>query len=351
MPSERERKRDPEPEVTNPSAKSVSQPVKVVFIGGYSRSGSTLLDLMLGQVPGFFSTGELAYIWGHGLQQARLCGCGQTFLNCPFWTQVGQEAFGGWNAVDVDEMVALEQAVNRHRFLPLLVAPGLRGSFKRELRRYAGILSTIYRAIHVTAGTRVIVDSTIDPAYGFLLRHVPDVDLRLVHMVRDSRATAFSWTRVQRRYDRVDAEIYQRRFRPPATALRWMGYHGLVHLLAALGPAGLTVRYEDVVGSPREVIKRIAAHAGESVADEQLAFLQDGSVDLGVNHTIAGSQVRLRHGQVAVRVDDEWRSGLPANARRAVTALTWPFLRRYGYIGRPTSAPDTRALVRPGSGG
>jgi hypothetical protein len=32
---------------------------KVLFIGGYSRSGSTLLDCMLGQLPGVFSTGEL----------------------------------------------------------------------------------------------------------------------------------------------------------------------------------------------------------------------------------------------------------------------------------------------------
>jgi Sulfotransferase family len=326
-----------------------SERVKVVFIGGYSRSGSTLLDLMLGQVPGFFSTGELAYIWDHGLQQARLCGCGQTFVNCPFWTRVGQEAFGGWDSVDVDEMVALERAVNRHRLLPLLMAPGLRGSFKHDLERYAQVLSTIYRAIHVTAGARVIVDSTIDPAYGFLLRHVPNLDLRLVHMVRDSRATAFSWTRLQRRYDRVDSEVYQRRFRPPATAVRWMGYHALVHLLAAVGPDGITVRYEDVVRSPSDVIKRVVSHAGESVDDEQLTFLHDGSVELDVNHTIAGSQVRLRQGRVPVRLDDEWKSGLPASGRRAVTALTWPFLHRYGYAGRATRTLEAGTTGRPGS--
>ncbi|WP_420910932.1 sulfotransferase [Thermus thermophilus] len=36
--------------------------VKVVFIGGYGRSGSTLLDRMLGQVEGFVSVGELRHI-------------------------------------------------------------------------------------------------------------------------------------------------------------------------------------------------------------------------------------------------------------------------------------------------
>ena len=37
---------------------------RVVFIGGLGRSGSTILDLMLGQLPGFVAVGELAYVWG-----------------------------------------------------------------------------------------------------------------------------------------------------------------------------------------------------------------------------------------------------------------------------------------------
>ena len=32
---------------------------KVLFIGGYGRSGSTLLDRVLGSTDGFFSAGEL----------------------------------------------------------------------------------------------------------------------------------------------------------------------------------------------------------------------------------------------------------------------------------------------------
>ena len=64
---------------------------KVLYIGGYSRSGSTLLDRMVGQIPAHRSTGELGYITTHSLQENRLCGCGARFLDCPFWTRVGQE--------------------------------------------------------------------------------------------------------------------------------------------------------------------------------------------------------------------------------------------------------------------
>jgi Sulfotransferase family len=305
--------------------------VKVLFVGGYSRSGSTLLDCMLGQLPGVFSTGELAYIWTHGLQENRLCGCGSRFLDCAFWTEVGERAFGGWEAVDADQMRELELEVNRHRYLPLLLAPRVSPRFRRQLERYGELLGRIYAAIQEVSGARVIVDSTIDPAYGFLLTHVPNIDLRLVHMVRDSRATAFSWTRWQRRLDRPDCVMYQRRFHPGVTALRWSIYHLLVDALARrTGPAAY-LRYERMVSSPETELKRLMDHVDEPLDRADLAFIRPGEVDLATNHTVAGSLMRLKQGTLAVRVDDEWTRALPARHRRLVTALTWLFLRRYGY--------------------
>src|SRR5712691_331429 len=122
--------------------------IKVAYIGGYSRSGSTLLDCMLGQLPGFFSTGELAYIWTHGLGENRLCGCGSHFMECAFWRKVGERAFGGWDTVDLEKMLALERDVNRHRFLPLLLVPALSRKFRRKLGDYTEVLGRLYGAIH-----------------------------------------------------------------------------------------------------------------------------------------------------------------------------------------------------------
>jgi hypothetical protein len=305
---------------------------KVLFIGGYSRSGSTLLDCMLGQLPGVFSTGELGYIWSHGLRENRLCGCGSRFLECSFWRRVGETAFGGWEQVDVDRMVALERAVNRHRYVPLLLMPQVSPAFRTKLEQYTEVLGSIYRAIHLVSGARLIVDSTIDPAYGFVLAHVRGLDLRLVHMVRDSRATAFSWTRWRRQRDRVDTVLYQRRFHPAMTAVRWVIYHLLIHLLAHKnGAREMRVLYEDVVTSPEEQVRRIMRDIGEAVDETQLSFLRPGEVILETNHTVAGSLMRLKRGPLPIRVDDEWRTALRSGHRRVVTLLTWPLLRGYGY--------------------
>jgi Sulfotransferase family len=310
----------------------VGEPVKVLFIGGHSRSGSTLLDCMLGQCSGFFSTGELAYIWTHGLQQNRLCGCGVQFASCPFWRQVGEYGFGGWREVDADAMVALERTVNRHRYLPELLAPRLWPRYRAKLERHVQVLATLFRAIGAVSGARVIVDSTTDPCYGFLLRHVPGIDLRLVHFVRDSRGTAFSWTRLQRRTDVIGEVVYQRRVSPSITAVRWGVFHVLIEVLARSGPPTIFVRYEDLVESPRTQLERIVGHVGESSGKHTFSFLRRGEVDLETTHTVAGSLMRLRQGPLALRLDDEWKRAMRPTHRRMVTVLSWPLLSAYGYV-------------------
>ena len=316
--------------------------VPVLYIAGYSRSGSTLLDLMVGQLPGFFSTGELGYIWSHGLVENRLCGCGRQFLDCGFWQRVGDRAFGGWDEVDAGEFIRLERNVNRHRYLPLLIRPDLSPGFRARLHEYADILSRLYGAIAAEANASVIVDSTIDPAYGFLLARVPGLDTRVVHFVRDSRATAFSWRRWQRRTDRVDTVMYQRRISPAATAVRWSAYHLAVHLLARQRGQEMRIRYEDVLRSPSEHLWRLAAHAGKPVESTDLAFVSQSETELAENHTVAGSLVRHRQGSVSLRLDNEWERALRARDRRVVTALSWALLRHYGYVDRkspPTTSP------------
>ena len=66
-----------------------SSDVKVLYIAGWGRSGSTILTNLLGQVPGFFSGGELRYLWERNLAGGHECGCGEAFLDCKIWSRVG----------------------------------------------------------------------------------------------------------------------------------------------------------------------------------------------------------------------------------------------------------------------
>ena len=61
---------------------------KVVLIGGASHSGSTLLDMLLGEIPGFLAVGELRHLWRRWAPVDRICGCGKPYVRCSVWSGV-----------------------------------------------------------------------------------------------------------------------------------------------------------------------------------------------------------------------------------------------------------------------
>ncbi|MCZ7671658.1 MAG: sulfotransferase [Chloroflexi bacterium] len=65
--------------------------IPVLFIAGAGRSGSTLLERMLGQTADLSPIGELRHL-GRQDFELDLCGCGQRFQECPFWAAVFAEA-------------------------------------------------------------------------------------------------------------------------------------------------------------------------------------------------------------------------------------------------------------------
>src|SRR5690349_2184383 len=75
-------------------APSSGERIPVLFIAGAARSGSTLLDRVIGMHEGFCSSGELTFIWQRSYRENQLCGCGVPFHECEFWREVSDTAFG-----------------------------------------------------------------------------------------------------------------------------------------------------------------------------------------------------------------------------------------------------------------
>lgn len=314
---------------------------KLIYIGAMMRSGSTLVDRLLGELPGVRSIGELVYMWERGILEGNHCGCGELFYECPFWRDVLSAAFGGMEKRDAARVAELRTAVDRTRFIPRLLAPSLDPAFRRTLDEYLSYCTRLYDAVRVVSGCDVIVDSSKNASFGFCLRFSQDLDLRMIHLVRDSRAVAHSWTRKVRRNEPV-GPAYMPRIRPAKTAWMWSYQNGGLELLAATGTPTLRVRYEDVVRAPRTALAQIAEFIGLDLRGDGLDFIaQDGTrhwADLSIAHIASGNPMRFQTGRIQIREDDEWRTGMSDTHRRTVTALTLPLLRRYGYVaGNPQS--------------
>ncbi len=305
---------------------------RILYIGGCTRSGSTLVDRMLGQLPGFVSTGEFGLITTHSITENRLCGCGRRFRDCPYWTAIGDKAFGGWDGPDAAELVRLHPQVTRQRYIPLLILPSLSPAFARKLRRYRALLARLYAAVGAVSGADIVVDSTKAPAYALALRGIPDVDLRIFDLVRDSRGTAYSSSKEQVMKDSIDRVVRKHRYAAPIITARWIVYHLIFDCIRIAGIPGITVRYEDVVRSPKQQLRRIAAFAGRPVDEHALDFIDPPTVHMREDHTAVGNDSRLDQGTITLREDDAWRTKLPAQSRKLVTLMSWPLLKRWRYV-------------------
>jgi hypothetical protein len=305
--------------------------VRVLYIGGLGRSGSTILSRALGELPGFFHVGELVFVWTRGATENNLCGCGNRFLSCPFWTEVGKRAFDGWDAVDPERVAALQHEVDRTRYLPQLLRPGLSRGFESRLREMTGLLGRLYESIREVSGCPVVIDSSKHVSYAALLRQVPAVDLRLLHVMRDSRGVAHSWAKKVKRPEIVSEDAYMARIPVPKLAARWSTYNGLFDVLRLFHRGGMGLRYERFVADPVGVMSRISAMAGYEMGPRDLDFVEESGLRLSTEHSVSGNPMRFSDGTVPLRVDDAWRSAMTRKHKAVVTALTAPGMLRYGY--------------------
>jgi hypothetical protein len=303
----------------------------VLYIGGFSRSGSTLLSYLLGALEQFCTAGELREVWTKGLLHDNLCTCGERFSVCPFWTAVGDAAFGGWHRTPIEELAATSESIATDTHLVPAVATGR--CVSARLRRFRAHAVRVYEAIGALTGCSVIVDSSKVAPYAMLLESDPAIRLSVIQLVRDSRAVAFSWAR--RGVIKPDVEgltATMDTYASEATALRWSYHNALFDSFSLRSIPLARIRYEALVHQPATEIGRSLSRLGFAVDPETQSDLRSGSVSLGTGHAIGGNPMRFRGSEQSIQLDDEWRRAMPRGMRRRVTLLTWPLLVRYGYI-------------------
>jgi hypothetical protein len=302
------------------------------------RSGSTILGNILGEIEGFFHGGEFNFIWGHTLIENRLCGCGAPFDECEVWGSVLKRAFGGMDRVDAHEMVRLQNLGTRTRHVPLMLFPQGRRMLTSRLGKYMICLKKLYRAVQESTGSRVIVDSSKMPSYGYVLGMTPGIDLYVVHLIRDPRAVAYSWLRKKPQPD-TDRLDYMQGLGTLKSSVLWDAWNASSEALWS-GSSGRYMRlgYEDFVEEPRRAIKDILGMLHEDT--HRLPFVGERDAELGISHTVSGNPNRFQTGSVRLRPDDEWASRMRLRDKSLVTLLTLPLLARYGY---PVATGNTPA--------
>jgi hypothetical protein len=293
----------------------------------------------LGRVPGSFLIGDIRKLWSRGAGDNRPCRCGLPFLACPFWTEVGREAFGGWDRLDHRRVDALATRVTSARMVGKLLV----GMPDPCFGQYRGVVGRVVAAVIRLTGAQPIVVYAKHPYEGLILGRLADASVRWVHVVRDPREIAWLWTI-------GPVEMKDDEWLPMTTAgivYRWGRYNVIPPLVSRLGGVPYCrVRFEDLTREPAATLDGVWRFAG---APSEGARMATGGHDLIALDRDTGPcrlvelELREERGAAAWLLErSPWREELPGAARAAITTATFPLMAAFGYLRRGALSPPSR---------
>lgn len=300
---------------------------RIVYIMGHGYSGSTLLTFLLGTHPEIATIGELGIApQAKTTPDEYLCSCHRPVRECGFWQTVSQEmarrghAFDIWDA-DLDFRVrgggvadVILRAVQRGPILETARSVGLAvvPRARRELSRVLSRIQALAEVVTTLRGSHVFLDASKRPERATLMRRGSDMDIRVIHLVRDGRAVSWSTMKnlgvgpeeAARSWviDNFASEAARRHF-PTANWMR--------------------LRHEDVCADPLGTLMKIHAFAGVTPRNGYHNFR-------GIDQHIIGNRMRLSSTS-EIRLDDRWKTALTPDQMAIIESKVAPLNRRYGY--------------------
>jgi hypothetical protein len=262
---------------------------KLVYIGGYGHSGSTLLEYLLASSPEVIACGEVVSVPRERGRKTK-CTCGQLARDCPVWgpLQTSPAALDGWT----------------HERLTLAL-----------LERVCGAHA-------------VMVESSKTPwnsvAVPFRLHRKLGANFQLLHIVRDPRAV--SWSAIKKAGRKGKRPLMA--LRGSVAALSWSVSNLACALFGRMHPDRyIQIRYEDLAQNPGAVMQELFAKLMPNAAWRPEAIGSGGN-----RHQLYGNRMRSETLTLAeIKEDAAWKSDMPPASRALVAALTFPLRKNYGY--------------------
>jgi hypothetical protein len=182
--------------------------LRLIYILAASHSGSTLLSMLLNSHPQIITTGELKLSSGAIGDTSRYrCSCGQFVNQCIYWQKIKESMRSRGFEFDIGNACMDYRAMDSG-FVRRLLRPLHRGFVLESLRDYALKLSPVWRkqlpeiqkritalisTVLETSRAEVVVDSSkTDLRLKYLLRN-PELDIKVIRLIRDGRGVALTY--------------------------------------------------------------------------------------------------------------------------------------------------------------
>jgi hypothetical protein len=280
----------------------------ILYIMGFGRGGSTILEILLANNPGVFGSGELTHIFSDAVLRNVACSCGAASSDCTIWSKVWKRL--NWTEETARTNVRLLRRVEHHaRFH--LVAAGLVD--RATLDSYARINGDLFQAISEVTGAEVVIDSSKYAGRALALHRAFPDRVQVICLTRSPRALMHSFEKPQH-----DEQLQK-------SALGACLYYTYVLsclriAVKQLGTHALGVCYEDLASNQERIIRRIGEWWGRDVSQTLAKLRMREMFDVG--HIVTGNRLRY-HGRVQFDpavVDPQFREPMRRFAVRFMEA-------------------------------
>ncbi len=271
--------------------------MRIIYLVGDSRSGSTLLQHLLSLQPGVHALGELRRL-GALSRAGEACACGAPLSECEFWCGVcGETPADQRTTENVPSGLAWRMSMLRE-------ATAIRGGlvpasalFRRRNHAAAKECFRLYEAVARETGASLLIDNSKEPDH-FLHMHASYPEhVEPVFLHRDGRGII--WSKMRRTgmsaEAAVDGYIWMQRL--IETARRAIGLNKATEM-----------KYEELCEDPEGGLARLLSPYDIPVETVDLGELSDVRHDIGGSPTFKGAERR------EVKLDERWREDLPQDA-------------------------------------
>lgn len=301
----------------------------MIYLLGYSRSGSTLIEDIISKELSVSSLGEVKYFIERGLVWKESCSCGKNVNDCQLWSHVLTEfnrhsPNGRYTLYELQHYANLVEKFESTRWF----IKNFLFTKNKQLQEYLDTQMKVNTSIEIALNQSNYIDSSKMPARLFWLDRISPKKPRVIFVVRDPRAVAWSCGRKIKRNE-ANLSLNRRleempRFGFFSAILRWAlnTTISLAVLKLTKSPC-ITIKYEDFVNDKASAVNAISIFIN---GDQQ----QTNSICMN-GHSISGNPRRLTGGLKNIKPDEEWKYMLPKWKRVCSYVALFPFMFLFKY--------------------
>jgi len=280
----------------------MNTPIKVIYILSLGHSGSTLLDLILGSHSQIESVGEIMAFGKYWksfsdnslkLEEKDCCTCGYHVNECDYWSKVRYEMEANCEELGIVPSFNSKEEINENTYCLL-------------------------KAVLKISGKKIVCDSSKNllRLKNYLKSELFEVFI--LHLVRDSRAVAYSWAKKRVHSEKEAQYSYYNVLK------RWQKFNINNYSSFSNFTNYFCLRYEDLVSDTPHTISKILEKNSLEFESDQLQFWKLK------HHNLYGNRMR-RRGNQEIKIDSSYLEKLSHQEWWLGTLLTASGLRLFDY--------------------